>query len=81
MSIIGVRYHLANTLHANRFPVFLAQAHNINVNRKYVAVKIVPFSIPEYQNLCIGEKIAIIRHEANLTQDGPANQTKNNRTL
>ena len=30
----------------------------------------------EYQNLCIGEKIAKIRHGANLTQDGLAKRTR-----
>ena len=35
----------------------------------------------EYQNLCIGEKIAETRHRANLTQDAPVNQTKNNRNF
>ena len=29
----------------------------------------------EYQNLCIGEKIAEIRHQANLTQDVLAKRT------
>ncbi len=28
----------------------------------------------EYQNLCIGEHIARIRHQANLTQDNPVNR-------
>jgi len=35
----------------------------------------------EYQNLCIGEHIARIRHRANLTQDALAKQTKNNKTF
>ena len=35
----------------------------------------------EYQNLCIGEHIARIRHQANLTQAVPANRIKNNRTF
>ena len=33
----------------------------------------------EYQNLCVGEKIAEIRHQAKLTQDVPVNQRKNNK--
>ena len=33
----------------------------------------------EYQNLCIGEHIARIRHQAKLTQDAPVNRTKNNK--
>jgi hypothetical protein len=33
----------------------------------------------EYQNLCIAEKIAKIRHRANLIQDGPVNRRKNNK--
>jgi hypothetical protein len=37
----------------------------------------------EYQNLCIciGEKIAEIRHRANLRQDEPVNRKKNNKTF
>ena len=35
----------------------------------------------EYQNLCIGEHIAIIRHRANLTQVAPVNRIKNNKTF
>jgi len=35
----------------------------------------------EYQNLCVAEKIAEIRHRANLTQDGPVNRRKNNKPL
>ena len=35
----------------------------------------------EYQNLCVAEKIAEIRHWTNLTQDGPANRRKNNKPL
>ena len=35
----------------------------------------------EYHNLCIGEHIAKIRHKANLTQDAPVNQIKNNKTF
>jgi len=35
----------------------------------------------EYQNLCIGEKIAKIRHQANLRQDEPVNRKKNNKPL
>ena len=35
----------------------------------------------EYQNLCTGEKITEIRHQANLTQDALANRTKNNKTF
>ncbi len=30
----------------------------------------------EYQNLCIGEHIARIRHRAKLTQDAPVNRIK-----
>ena len=33
----------------------------------------------EYRNLCIGEKIAGIRHQANLTQDVLINRMKNNK--
>ena len=33
----------------------------------------------EYQNLCIGEHIARIRHQANLTQAVPAKRTKYNK--
>ncbi len=33
----------------------------------------------EYQNLCIGEHIARIRHRANLKQDVPVNRTKDNK--
>jgi len=33
----------------------------------------------EYQNLCIAEKIAEIRHQVNLKQDVPVNRTKNNK--
>ena len=33
----------------------------------------------EYQNLCIGEKIAEIRHRANLRQDESVNRRKNNK--
>ena len=35
----------------------------------------------EYQNLCIGEHIARIRHQANLTQDNPVNRRRNNKSL
>jgi len=35
----------------------------------------------EYQNLCVAEKIAEIRHRANLTQDTPVNRRKNNKPL
>ena len=35
----------------------------------------------EYQNLCISEKIARIRHRANLRQDEPVNRKKNNKTF
>jgi len=35
----------------------------------------------EYQNLCVGEKIAEIRHQKNLTQDALAKQRKNNKTF
>ena len=33
----------------------------------------------EYQNLCVAEKIAEIRHKEILTQDTPVNRTKNNK--
>ena len=33
----------------------------------------------EYQNLCIGEKIAQIRHKENLTQDDLVKQSKLNK--
>ncbi len=33
----------------------------------------------EYQNLCIREHIARIRHQAKLTQDAPAKRTKYNK--
>ena len=33
----------------------------------------------EYQNLCVAEKIAEIRHCANLTQDALVNRRKNNK--
>jgi len=33
----------------------------------------------EYQNLCVGEQIAKIRHQVNLKQDVPVNRTKNNK--
>jgi hypothetical protein len=33
----------------------------------------------EYQNLCIGEKIAGIRHRVNLRQDELVNRRKNNK--
>ena len=33
----------------------------------------------EYQNLCIGEKIAEIRHKEKLTQDNSANLRNNNK--
>ena len=35
----------------------------------------------EYQNLCIREHIAKIRHQANLTQAVPLNRIKNNKTF
>ena len=35
----------------------------------------------EYQNLCIGEHIARIRHQAKLTQDNPVNRRRNNKSL
>jgi len=35
----------------------------------------------EYQNLCVAEKIAGIRHQANLTQDALFNRKKNNKPL
>ena len=33
----------------------------------------------ECQNLCVGEKIAKIRHQAKLTQDASVNRIKNNK--
>ena len=33
----------------------------------------------EYQNLCVAEKIAEIRHRTNLIQDSPVNRRKNNK--
>ena len=35
----------------------------------------------EYQNLCVAEKIAEIRHRVNLTQDTPVNRIKNNKAF
>jgi hypothetical protein len=35
----------------------------------------------EYQNLCVTEKIAEIRHRANLTKDAVFNRMKNNKTF
>ena len=35
----------------------------------------------EYQNLCVAEKIAEIRHQAKLTQDNPVNRRQNNKSL
>jgi len=35
----------------------------------------------KYQNLCIGEKIARIRHQTKLTQDDPVNRRKNNKPV
>lgn len=35
----------------------------------------------EYRNLCVGEKIAGIRHQAKLTQDNPVNRRRNNKSL
>ena len=35
----------------------------------------------KYQNLCIGEKIAGIRHKEKLTQDNPVNRRRNNKSL
>jgi len=35
----------------------------------------------EYQNLCVAEKIAEIRHQAKLTQDNPVNRRRNNKSL
>jgi len=35
----------------------------------------------EYQNLCVAEKIARIRHRANLRQDEPVNRKNNNKTF
>jgi len=35
----------------------------------------------EYQNLCVAEKIARIRHRAKLRQDEPVNRKKNNKTF
>ena len=33
----------------------------------------------EYQNLCVAENIAEIRHRANLTQDDPVNRRNNSK--
>ena len=33
----------------------------------------------EYRNLCVGEKIAGIRHRSNLRQDEPVNRRKDNK--
>jgi len=33
----------------------------------------------EYQNLCVAEKIAEIRHQTNLTHAFPVNRRKNNK--
>jgi len=35
----------------------------------------------EYQNLCVVEKIAEIRHKEKLTQDDPVNRRRNNKSL
>ena len=35
----------------------------------------------EYQNLCVAEKYAEIRHRAKLTQDDPVNRRRNNKSL
>jgi len=35
----------------------------------------------EYQNLCVAEKIAEIRHRTNLRQDELVNRKKNNKTF
>ena len=35
----------------------------------------------EYQNLCVAEKIAEIRHKDKLTQNNPANRRRNNKSL
>ena len=35
----------------------------------------------EYQNLCVTEKIAEIRHRADLRQDTPVNRRRNNKSL
>ena len=35
----------------------------------------------EYQNLCIGEKIAEIRHRKNLTKGVPVTRRKNNKSF
>lgn len=35
----------------------------------------------EYHNLCIGEKIAEIRHREDLRQDTPVNRRRNNKSL
>ena len=35
----------------------------------------------EYQNLCVAEKIARIRHRTNLRQDALVNRRKNNKTF
>jgi len=33
----------------------------------------------EYRNLCVGEHLAKIHHQANLSQHVPVNRTKNNK--
>ena len=35
----------------------------------------------EYQNLCVAENIAEIRHQANLIQGNPVNRMNNNKPL
>ena len=35
----------------------------------------------EYQNLCVGEKIAEIRHQEKLTQDNPVNRRNNSKSF
>ncbi len=34
-----------------------------------------------YQNLCVAEEIAEIRHKEKLTQDNPVNRRRNNKTF
>jgi len=35
----------------------------------------------EYQNLCVGEKIAEIRHKEKLIQDNPVNRRNNSKSF
>jgi len=35
----------------------------------------------EYQNLCVAEKFAEIRHKEKLTQDTPVNRRRDNKSL